>query len=238
MAITVIGQVTKDALVFPSRGWVVSEGLGGALYTIGSIASLIDDAICPVCNVGTDIFDDVLTFLSRFKNVDTSGVRRLRDPNVHNYIIFVSEYGTQYDEHINEPIRLSQVKPFLGRSDFILVSSMTGFDMSLTTLQQIKLAASCPIYFDYHILALARDALGNRFVRRRRNWLQWCAACDHLQMNQHEAESLSGFSLGNEEKALHFVTPILDRGVRSVAITFGAKGVLAGMKVDNCEASG
>lgn len=226
MAITVIGHITQDTLIFPHQGWRIVESLGGTLYTVSALAALTDDPVRLVCNVGDDLFDMVISSLKGFFNIDTSGIRRVKGPHFHCYILFASEYGTQYDEGVDKPIKFSQVKPFLKDSDFILVSLMTGFDLDLHTLQQIKRAARCPVYLDYHILALDRDPLGNRFLRRRRNWFKWCTTCDHLQLNQFEAESLSLFPINSEETMLRFARPILEAGVKSVAVTLGERGAL------------
>jgi ribokinase len=232
MTITVIGHITQDTLIFPPSGWRVVESLGGTLYTVSALASLTNDPIRLVCNIGDDVLDSAIIALRRFPNVDTSGVQRVKGPHFHCYILFASEYGTQYDEGTEMPIKFSQVKPFLDDSKFVLVSLMTGFDLKLSTLRQIKRAARCPVYLDYHILALDRDPLGNRFLRRRKNWLQWCISCDHLQLNQFEAESLSLFPLKTEEEMARFSRPILDSGVRSVAVTLGSEGALVSWKED------
>lgn len=226
MAITVVGCIAKETLIFPGSGWQVQESIGGISCTAALLASLADEVIIPVCNVGSDIFDDVIAFLEEFPNVDISGIQKVESDNIHCYILFVSEYGTQHDEGCEVPITFSQVKPFLDRSRFVLISSMTGFDFTLRTLQKIKQNAKCPLYFDYHILALDRDAIGNRFLHRRQNWLKWCTSCDHLQLNQFEAELLSGRSMQAKEDLLPHAKLILDQGVTSIAVTLGPRGAL------------
>lgn len=226
MAITVVGSVNRGTHIFPHLGWEVREILGGILYPVHALASLTDETIIPVCNVGADIFDNVIAFLRGFPNVDVSGVQRVERDNIHCYILFASEYGTQYDEGHEVPIVFSQVRPFLNESQLIFASSMTGFDFELRTLQRIGQNAKCPVYFDYHILALDRDPLGNRFVRRKRNWLKWCASCDHLQLNQFEAELLGACSIESEADLLPLAESILDCGVTSIAVTLGARGAL------------
>lgn len=233
MAITVIGHVTRDTLIFPQKKWHIVENLGGTLYTVSALASLADETINLICNVGDDIFSSVISSLDKFSNVDISGIKKVVGSHFHCYILFASEYGTQYDEGIEVPIEFSQILPFLSESDFILISPMTGFDIKLETLQQVKQAATCPIYLDYHILALDRDVLGNRFLRRRDNWLDWCISCDHLQLNQFEAESLSEFPITSLDDAKRFSKNILQNGVKSVAITCGSKGAFVCLKEDD-----
>jgi len=224
MTITVIGHVTQDTLIIPHMNWQVVNGLGGSLYTVNALASLTDEPIRLICNVGENIFDSVISSLKKFPNIDVSGIRKVNGNHLHCYILYASEYGTQYDEGKEVPISFMQIEPYVSDSDFILVSLMTGFDIELSTLQQIKQSANCPVYFDYHILALDRDVLGNRFLRRNEYWFEWCSSCNHLQLNQFEAESLSESPIRTVEDAKLFSTPILLEGVESVAITLGSNG--------------
>lgn len=233
MAITVVGHITRDTLIFPHQNWRVVESLGGTLYTVSALANLTDQSIRLVCNIGEDAYDSAVTYLGKFPNVDLSGVKRVPGTHFHCYILFASEYGTQYDEGAEVPIKLSQVQPFLDESSFIMVSLMTGFDLELRTLKRLKQAAKCPVYFDYHILALDRDPLGNRFLRRRKNWLEWCRNCDHLQLNSFEAESLGLFPMASESEVVSFAEPILTGGVESIAVTQGSDGAIVCWRSDN-----
>ncbi len=224
MTIIVIGHITQDTLIFPGENWHIVNDLGGTLYTVSALASLTDKPVRLICNVGDNIFDAVISALEKFPNIDVSGIKKVEGSHFHCYIMFVSEYGTQYDEGTEIPITFAQLSPFLDDSEFIIVSPMTGFDLELHTLQRIKQVADCPVYLDYHILALDRDSLGNRFLRRRKNWLDWCTSCDHLQLNQFEAESLSKFPINTIDDAKQFSKAILLKGVKSVAITLGSRG--------------
>ena len=229
MSITIVGYITRDTLIYPRASWQVLESLGGALYTVIALASLTETRLNLVSNAGRDVYDTVLSTLARFPHVNTSGIRRIEQPHYHCYILFASEYGTQYDEIFEVPLTFSQVQPFISDSEFILVTPMTGFELDLDTLRQIRAAAVCPVYLDYHILALDRDPLGNRFLQRRADWFEWCVACKHLQLNYFEAKSL-GFCLESTSDMLSFAEPMLDRGVRSVSATLGPRGVLVAWK--------
>jgi sugar/nucleoside kinase (ribokinase family) len=103
---------------------------------------------------------------------------------------------------------------------------MTGFDITLSTLKKIKKSAGCPVYFDYHILSMGRDSLGNRFLLKRTDWFEWCTSCDFLQLNEFEAKLLHGNNVRSKASALDFSEPILNEGVKSVAITLGRNGAI------------
>lgn len=226
MRVTVIGQITKDTLIFPDTPYKVQSGLGGSLYTVFALSALSDCTINLVCNVGYDVYDRVLEILSHYPNINLAGLQKTEYPNIHSYILFASEYGTQFDEGNECPVSYAQVAPFIKESDFILISPMTGFDIELRTLRLIRKRTQTPLLLDYHILALGRDKLGNRFLKVRKNWFEWCTSCDYLQLNKFEAESISGFPINTENDMFRFCEGIIKQGVKSVAITLGKNGSL------------
>jgi len=227
MSIVVIGAVTKDTLIFPGKNSCrVTESLGGILYVVISLATLTKEKVYPVCNVGYDIYDDLISILKNFKNVQLSHIRKVNVKNIHCYIMWVSEYGTQYDEGREVPISFKQVKPLMPKSKFIFVSPMTGFDIELETLKKIKQTVICPIYLDYHILSLERDKLGNRYLHKRTDWFEWCISCDYLQLNKFEAELLYEKEVITESDVRDFAKPILGKGLKATAVTLGSKGVI------------
>ncbi len=226
MGITVIGSLTRDTLIFPNKNKCrITESLGGILYTVVALAALTEEKIYPVCNVGYDIYESTIAILKKFENVDLSCIRKEVIENIHCYILYASEYGTQYDKGKEVLVSFDQIKPFLSKSKFIIVSPATGFDVPLDVIQNIKQDAKCPVYLDYHILSLGRDKLGNRFLHKRDDWLEWCKSCDYLQLNKFEAELLYENSINFEKDILGFSKPILDEGVKAIAITLGSKGV-------------
>lgn len=226
MTITILGNITKDTLVFPDQNWRTVESLGGTLYSAHAFAAITNEPINLVCNVGKDIYEEVVRRLNQLPNLKLDGVSAHEGDNIHCYIIFLSEYGTQFDVGRDREIKFSQASKFLSSSDFILVSPMTGFDMRLPTLKKIKQESRCPIYLDYHILSLQRDRAGTRYLKKLSNWISWCTSCDFLQMNEFEAEELNGGEVRTTKEILSFGEPILRRGVRSLCVTLGGEGVL------------
>lgn len=230
MGIIVVGAVTNDTLIFPQKNKCrITESLGGILYTTIALASLTHETIYPVCNIGYDVYQEVIARLKSLKNVDLSYIQKITIKNIHCYILFANEYGTQYDEGEERPISFEQVAPLISHSKFIFVSPMTGFDIELATFKEIRQKAKragCWVYFDYHILSLGRDKIGNRFLHKRCDWFEWCTICDFLQLNKFEAELLYEKEIKLESDALSFSEPILKKGVKATAITLGSNGAI------------
>lgn len=173
--------------------------------------------------MGTDIYDEVLRVLDLFPNVLTTGLHRTLGTNVHSYILFANEYGTQYDEGGVEPVSYAQLQPHLDAALF-LATFPTGYDLHLRTLRRLAQTATAPIYLDYHILALGRDAVGTRYLKRRPNWLEWVSCAAFLQLNLFEAEHLAGRRLSDSGALHRFGERVLDAGPSVVTITLGAEG--------------
>lgn len=124
----------------------MTKSLGGLLYPLITLATITEEKIYPVCNIGYDVYQDVMHILKKFGNIERSYIKKLAIKNIHCYILFASEYGTQYDEGIDVPISFEQIGSLIPKSEFIFVSPMTGFDIQLKTFKKIKQRARCPIY--------------------------------------------------------------------------------------------
>lgn len=219
--IVVIGSVTRDTLIHPFKG--TSESLGGILYNTLALANLTDVPIVPVANVGYDVYDEVLEVIRPHTNVQTVGLRRTTEPNLQSTIVYVNDYGVQFDINRAQPVTFDQVLPFLDARAF-MVTFPTGDDLRLTTLKAIAHVVHAPIHLDYHILSLGRDALGTRYLRKRSNWRDWLAQADVVQLNLFEASHLAGRSLQILDDFQTFAAQVLCLGPKMVAITRGADG--------------
>lgn len=219
--IVVVGSVTRDTLIYPESK--VTTSLGGILYVVMALAAMTRREIIPIANVGGDIMDEVVRLFLPWPNVSTRGFHRVQDFNIHSYILFTNEYGTQYDVGSVKPVSYSQLKPYLD-ADFFLVTFPTGFDMRLRTLRHLASSTTAPIHLNYQILTLGRDAHGTRYLKHRRNWLDWISCATFVQLNLFEAEHLADRSLSNDEDLRSFGDHILEAGPSVVNITLGSHG--------------
>jgi hypothetical protein len=86
--LTVIGTITKDTITFPDGK--VKKSFGGILYNILPFALLAPQnmVISPVCNLGSDIYKEVLSYLKRFGNIDLSGISMVKEKNNHVHLFY------------------------------------------------------------------------------------------------------------------------------------------------------
>ena len=79
----------------------------------------------------------------------------------------------------------------LNRFDGILVNMISGYDISLTQLEQLRKNYHGVIYFDVHTLSRGVDKNLNRIFRRIENFNKWAECIDILQANESELLTLS-----------------------------------------------
>ncbi|MDW7681645.1 MAG: PfkB family carbohydrate kinase [bacterium] len=226
MKIGVIGTFINDQVTLANGEEYT--GFGGIYYTVSTLASLLttEDRIYPVCFLGEDIFDEIIDNLSGYKNIDFSYIRKVPQPNPRVRLIY--QDNETRDEFISnlvpllEPEHL-QVEVMM---DAWLVNFISGFEMALDTYNQFCHQQRRLISIDYHTLALGMEPDGKRFYRRLKDWREWIAGADILQMNQAEAVSLMGKTDPSEAELINFGKQIINPKTTIFNITLGSKGSL------------
>lgn len=232
--IAVIGTINKDTIIFPDGK--KTESFGGILYNILALSYLGRESmeIYPVCNLGYDVHNQVISRLKICNNVELSGIKKVNCKNDHAFLSITSD--NQKEEILKNrvpPLSFSQIKPFL-KSDVILVNFISGFDLSLDTLKKIRKNTNALIFMDVHSLTLGVDDSGKRFFRAPKNWREWLKQADIIQMNIPELKELAKknrfdkltTSLKSQKEIKEFGKYILSLGPKAVLITLGEKGSL------------
>ncbi len=221
LKLTIIGTITRDTITFPDGKKI--ESLGGIIYNILPLAYLAPEGltIAPVCNLGADIYDRVLSHLKKFKNIDTSGICRVNANNNHVHLRYDKKWNqSETLENLVPKIRLAQAQPFL-KSDYILINFISGFDLDLDILKKIRAKTKARIFMDVHSLVLGIEDNGKRFYRAPSHWKKYLAAADIVQMNLREMRILSGRGFRDLPK---FARGILSLGSEIFILTRGREG--------------
>lgn len=112
----------------------------------------------------------------------------------------------------------------LNSFDGILVNMITGFDISIDQLSEIRKNFHGIIYFDLHTLSRGIDENMNRVFRVVPNCESWLSNIDILQVNENEFWTIKN---ANGEKILNVV---FENGVKILLLTKGALGADAFFK--------
>ncbi len=202
-----------------------TNGLGGTLYNIFGLSQLLEKhaTIIPVCNVGVDVYDDVIKLLGRLNNVRTDLIRRVPSRNNHCTMTYSndadrSEIFTGFVPAISSNHLRGVIK-----ADLALINFISGRDLTLRTLQHFRRVFDGIIYLDFHTLSLGLHRDGTRFMRRPTRWREYISCCDYLQLNASEFALLAGEEF-NRESAIAFYDDYLMPDCNAMLVTLGKDG--------------
>jgi len=226
MKIGVIGTIVKDHIYLANGKEVRSYG--GIYYTLSILGNLLraEDQIYPVCFLGKDLYDDVLTRLSQYKNIKTSTIEKITQKNTTVKLLYKNlESRDEFITHLMPPIEFDHIQKIEG-IDIWLINFITGFEISLDTINKFCEQGSGIIYVDFHSLSLDINQKGQRIPRKLPNWGQWIRGIDVLQMNDAEAAILNESTNLSHEELIKFGRDVIKKNIKIFHITRGSKGSL------------
>lgn len=138
-------------------------------------------------------------------------------PRVHLYISGSVERCETY-ENLAEGLDISRAGD-LSRYDGILINMITGSDISLSDLLEIRKRFRGIIYFDLHTLSRGVDESNRRYFRPVPDAEKWISSVDILQVNENELLTLS-----RKESETEIVKDIMQYGLKTLIITKGEQG--------------
>ena len=222
MRITVIGHLCLDTIQHSDGR--ETQSYGGIFFSVVALANLLGpgDTVQPVFGVGKNEYDALIAQLNTYHNLDPSGIFKFEGPTNQVRLVYANTAErTERSDHISEPIPLRRIQPYLD-ADMILMNMISGFDITLETLDEIRMEVRehhTPIYLDVHSLTLD---LKNDFTREHRPvqaWRRWLFMIHAAQLNEREAatltpERLDEPSLANHALALNTKALVITRGER------------------------
>ncbi len=224
MKFLVVGHLCLD-VIHPVDGQEV-ESYGGIYYAVAALASVARaaDVVSPVFGVNKHDYPALVEHLKRFPNVDASGIFKFDEPtnSVHLYYRD-GQSRIECSKDIAKPIPYEKIRRHLS-VDGILINMISGFDLTLETLDHIRLAVrshGIPIHFDYHSLTLGVQENHERFRRPVEDWRRWAFMDDTVQLNEEEIGGLAVERLTEKQTAGHLLT----LSVKGVVVTRGERGV-------------
>ncbi len=195
MKITVIGHLCLDVIHHPDES--ETQSYGGIFFSLAALANLLPgtDTIFPVFGVGEKEYEAFLERLKVYPNIDPSGIHKFSGPTnqVHLFYKEGDAERIECSKHISEPIPWRKIKSKLD-TDMVLVNMISGFDITLETLDEIRLVLRddrVPLYMDIHSLSLGVRDDATRFRRPLETWRRWLFMLHGIQMNEQEAEGLT-----------------------------------------------
>lgn len=229
MKFIVIGEPCVD-LIHKSNGEII-HSYGGILYSVISLAVISGNnhEVFPVMNTGEDEYENIVSILKRYKNINTEGVYKVNHPTrkVHLYYNYYNSGKSARIEQSTFPtyiLDFKEIKDFLKIADAILVNMISGVDITLDTLKNIRENFDGFIHMDVHNLVMKTNDDGSREHTSVKNWLEWCTVSDTIQMNEYEISVLSEVKKTEYEMIEEILTHSSSK-INGVIITRGINGV-------------
>ncbi len=223
MKFLVIGHLCLD--VIHSIDGPEVQRYGGIYYSVATFASLLEngDRVIPVFGVNKNDYEPLIQHLKKFPRVDTSGIFQFDEPTNNVHLFYQDkESRIECSKDISRSIPFSHIKDFL-KVDGILVNMISGFDVSVNTLDEIRMAVrekKVPIHFDYHNLTLGVKDNYERFRRPVSDWRRWVFMTDTVQLNEEEIAGLTVEKSTEQQTVGHLLT----LSVKGVVVTRGERG--------------
>lgn len=137
-------------------------------------------------------------------------------PKIH-LIIYDSEERTECYENIPQNLKIDY--NLLNGYDGILINMITGFDITLDQLRNIRKNFNGLIYLDIHSLSRGFDRTKTRIFRLIDNFSQWASELDIIQANQFEIKTLF-----NLESKLEIAREVFNCGTKLLIETRSEDG--------------
>lgn len=192
MKIIVIGHFCIEHLHSENE----TPAFGGIFNSIAAFTQIAsaEDKIIPVTSIGHCEYDEVLLKLEKFPVVVKEGISIFEGTTNNVFSTTETECILRNTLPISPTIPFSQIEPFLKDADAVYVNMFTGFDITLETLDRIRLeirARRIPLYLNLHNITLGLNPDGTRFRRSMSDWRRWCFMTDFIQLSEEEAQGIS-----------------------------------------------
>lgn len=219
----VIGSFVWDVIHGRDVRSTPVEEWGGITYALSAFDAALptDWSIVPLAKVGADRSQRAREFLGTMRRL-APGAGALEVPSPTNRVelrYLNAERRTEVLSGGVPPWTFAALAPLLVGLDALYVNMISGFELDLPTAQLIRQQFRGPIYLDLHSLMLALQPDGLRTLQPLPNAADWCACGDLIQVNEDEMSMMAS-------DPLSLAATAMARGVRSLVVTLGARGLV------------
>ena len=213
MNFLVIGHSVVDE-IFEKHSNTIKPG--GIYYTVISLLSLVEskDKIF-LCTNTAEGNPDLFGFV--YNQVENTFIRKVK--SIPFVKLVISENGERKETYTELDENLILPEEDFDLFDGILINMITGYDVSLNELNELRKNFDGLIYFDVHTLSRGVDNNLERNFRRIKNFDLWTECIDILQANESELQTLS-----DKGKEIEIVEELLSYGIKQVLITRSDRG--------------
>ena len=213
MNFLVVGHSVVDE-IFDKKSHTIKPG--GIYYTVVSLLSLAEskDKIFLCTNIDEDS-SELFKFV--YDQVENNFFRKVK--SIPTVKLVIKESGERKETYKKLAENLILPKDNFDLFDGILINMITGYDLSLNQLKEIRKNFDGLIYFDVHTLSRGVDKNLERNFKRIKNFNLWAESIDILQANESELQTLS-----DKRSEIEMVEELLSFGIKQVLVTRAERG--------------
>jgi len=224
MNFLVIGHSVVDNIIEETG---TSTKPGGIFYSVISLLSQLEKEdrlfLCSsIDKSSAKLFEDYYQLLDKryISEVETI-------PQVE---LVIDGYGERKEKYSLISQNLSVPIESLNQFDGILINMISGYDISLDQLKQIRKKFKGLIYFDVHTLSRGVDKNLSRKFRKINDFREWADCINILQANESELLTLSAHDderlIGEELLSSQIEQIIITRAEKGATVFFREAGVI------------
>ena len=222
MNFLLIGHSVVDKII---DGEHQSKKPGGIFYSVISFLSQIDlqDKLFLCSNINKE---NAKLFKEAFDLVEKDFIQTVKSiPCVE---LFVNKAGEREETYSEIAQNLNLPSKRLGRFDGILINMISGYDLSLPQLKELRKNYNGLIYFDVDTLSRGVDKNLKRVFKPIKDFNEWAQCIDIMQANESELKTLSSYL---DEKLI--IEELFSYGIQQIIITRSERGATVIIKENN-----
>jgi sugar/nucleoside kinase (ribokinase family) len=226
MKLLVIGHSVLDFIKSDKEQKISA---GGIFYSISALNRLTssDDEIYLCSQYDVETYSHFKQEVEKVNNKFLQKVEKI--PRVHLNLQKDRERHEAYENITNNlSINISDLNIF----DGILINMITGFDITLDQLKEIRNSFSGIIFIDIHTLSRGLNEDYKREFRLIPDFENWSKCLDIIQVNQNEL-----YTLSHKKIEMEIVEELFNCGVKILCVTKGELGAKVYYKMQNDVAS-
>ncbi len=214
MNLLVFGHSVIDKINY-GKGKLVKPG--GIFYTTAALVNITESGDNIYVCTTIDRINEKL-FLPVFKKIKPNYISYSANIPIVKLNIYDNKERAETYENVSGNLQFNISN--LNRFDGILINMVTGFDLSLKQIKEIRKNYNGIIYFDVHTFSRGLDSEMKRNFRKITDFKEWAKCVDIIQANELEVKTLSSKTAEEE-----IARELIDYGVKQIIVTKGNKGV-------------
>ena len=189
---------------------------GGIFYTTVALANIANPSDEVYVCTTIDKLNEKL-FPPVFKRIKPNYISY--SPNIPTVKLNIYNNKEREEKYENVSGNLQFNIGDFNRFDGIMINMITGYDITLAQLKEIRKSYNGIIYFDVHTFSRGLDSDMRRNFRRIKDFKEWAKCVDIIQCNELEVKTLSSKTIEKE-----IARELIGYGVKQLIVTKGNKG--------------